>query len=71
MNNQFYELSFEDSLDVNGGALGGAIAGGIYGLNAGMLAWVGSGGAGGMNGLWKCCTATTLSGVAIGLMLPV
>jgi hypothetical protein len=74
MNNTFFDLDCNDLEEINGGGLGGAIAGAILGGTAGLVvytAYVCVTGEASLNGFWKAYTSCALGGAGIGAFLPV
>lgn len=74
MNNTFLKLNALELEDINGGGVGGAAAGWIFGGLAGITAYTGKAivtGEASFNGFWKSYTAGALAGAGIGIWIPV
>lgn len=71
MNCLFADLTMDEQLDTNGGAVAGAVIGACFGSLAGVVIWAAAFKDGGNKSLWKCWTSGALAGTAIGLYTPV
>ncbi len=69
----FDVLNLSDYLSINGGAVGGAVVGWIFGGTAGLAAYSGQIAVSGKatpNGAWKAYIAGATAGLGIGAVTP-